>query len=106
MVAHANQPSSNASIYQVGSSLRNPVRYTNLQDYGFRYFSKKPWINKDGKPVKVGKITVLSSMASFHRYMTIRYILPLKGLELANTAFCKHCQGTYSDLNRKINIVM
>ncbi|KAJ4724785.1 Fatty acyl-CoA reductase [Melia azedarach] len=106
MVAHANQPSSDISIYQVGSSLRNPVRYTNLQDYGFRYFSKKPWINKDGKPVKVGKVTILSSMASFHRYMTIRYILPLKGLELANTVFCKYFQGTYNDLNKKINFVM
>ncbi|CAK7350083.1 unnamed protein product [Dovyalis caffra] len=76
-VAHANRPSVNA-IYQVGSSVRNPVRYTNLQDYGFNYFTKKPWIGKDGKPVKVGKVKVLSTMSGFSRYMTIRYLLLLK----------------------------
>lgn len=43
MVAHANRPSENA-IYQVGSSVRNPMRYTNLQDCGFNYFTNKPWM--------------------------------------------------------------
>ena len=77
MAAHANQPS-DRNIYQVGSSMRNPLRYRDLQEYGFCYFSKKPWINKDGKPVKVAKVMVLNDMASFHRYMTIRYVLFLK----------------------------
>ncbi|PPS04265.1 hypothetical protein GOBAR_AA16380 [Gossypium barbadense] len=104
MVAHAsNQPSE--TIYQVGSSMRNPVKYHNLQDFGYRYFSKKPWINKDGKAVIVGKIRVMDSMASFHRYMALRYLLPLKGLEFANTAFCHFFQGVCSDLNRKISFV-
>ncbi|MFQ6668956.1 hypothetical protein Gotur_034397 [Gossypium turneri] len=104
MVAHAsNQPSE--TIYQVGSSMRNPVKYRSLQDFGYRYFSKKPWINKDGKAVIVGKIRVMDSMASFHRYMALRYLLPLKGLEFANTAFCHFFQGVCSDLNRKISFV-
>ncbi|MED6205249.1 hypothetical protein PIB30_016042 [Stylosanthes scabra] len=104
MVAHAHHPSDN--IYHVGSSVRNPVRYTNLQDYGLRYFTAKPWINKDGTPVKVGKVTVFTNMASFRRYMFIHYLFWLKGLELANSAFCKYFQGTYQELNRKIQIVM
>uniref|UniRef100_A0A2P2NYX7 Fatty acyl-CoA reductase n=1 Tax=Rhizophora mucronata TaxID=61149 RepID=A0A2P2NYX7_RHIMU len=104
MVAHANQPSD--TIYHVGSSLRNAVKYSNLQDYGYRYFTKKPWIGKDGKPVRVGKVTVLSSMPSFRRYITIRYLLFLKGLELANTALCHLFDDTYSNLNRKINFVL
>lgn len=78
IAAHANQPSSENVIYQVGSSVRNPLRYSNLQDYGFRYFTKKPWINKDGKPVKVRKVLVLGDMASFRRYMSVRYLLFLK----------------------------
>ncbi|XP_048233569.1 fatty acyl-CoA reductase 3-like isoform X2 [Ricinus communis] len=77
MTAHANRPSENA-IYQVGSSVRHPLRYANLQDYGLNYFTKKPWIGKDGKPVKVGKVKVLDSMASFRRYMAVRYLLLLK----------------------------
>ncbi|ONI01192.1 hypothetical protein PRUPE_6G126900 [Prunus persica] len=104
MAAHANQPGE--VIYQVGSSMRNPVKYSNFHDYGFRFFTEKPWINKDGTPVKVGKVAVMGSMTTFHRYMTIRYLLLLKGLEVVNTAFCQYFKGTYVDLNRKIKFVM
>ncbi|KAJ1390241.1 hypothetical protein SESBI_37603 [Sesbania bispinosa] len=78
MVAHANQPSD--VIYHVGSSVRNPVRYSNLQDYALGYFTAKPWINKDGTAVKVGRVTVLTDMDSFRRYMFIRYMILLKVL--------------------------
>ncbi|XP_059627501.1 alcohol-forming fatty acyl-CoA reductase-like [Cornus florida] len=104
MVGYANQPYE--IIHQVGSSVANPMKLTGLQDYAFRYFTKNPWIGKDGKPVIVGKVTVLSTMASFHRYVAIHYLLPLKGLELVNAAFCQYFQGIYLDLNRKINFVM
>ena len=77
MMAHANQPSE-MTIYQVGSSLSNPFHYSSLQNYGLNYFSKHPWIDKAGNPVKVGKITVLRTMSSFRRYLAIRYLLPLK----------------------------
>lgn len=76
LVAHANQP--NDTIYHVGSSVRNPLTYQHLQDYGLRYFTAKPWIGKDGKPIKVGKVTILNNMTSFRRYMFIRYLLLLK----------------------------
>ncbi|KAK9938817.1 hypothetical protein M0R45_015536 [Rubus argutus] len=104
MAAHANEPGE--VIYQVGSSVRNPINYNALHDFGFRYFTRKPWINKDGKPVTVRKVTVMSSMDSFHRYMTLRYLLLLKGLEVVNTAFCQYFEGMYIDLNRKIKFVM
>ncbi|WCJ41793.1 Fatty acyl-CoA reductase 3 [Euphorbia peplus] len=110
IVAHANRLKLDGeeveAIYHVGSSVRHPLRYTNLQDYGFNYFTNKPWIGKDGKPVIVGKVKVLGSMASFRRYMAFRYLLLLKGLEVANTAFCRYFDGMYRDLNRKINFVM
>ncbi|XP_040995478.1 fatty acyl-CoA reductase 3-like [Juglans microcarpa x Juglans regia] len=104
MVAHANQPCD--IIYQVGSSVRNPVRNSILQEMGFRYFSQKPWIDKNGKPVKVSKALVLGDMDSFHRYMAIRYLLLLKGLELANKALCQYFRDKYLRLRRKINFVM
>ncbi|KAL4312409.1 hypothetical protein GQ457_01G038530 [Hibiscus cannabinus] len=94
-----------SNIYHVGSSMRNPVKYCHVQDFSFRYFSNNPWIDKDGKPVIVGKMRVMDSMASFHRYMALRYLLPLKGLELVNTAFCHFFQGVYDNLYRKINYV-
>lgn len=76
MVAHANQPCD--IIYHVGSSVANPIKYLNLKDYGFKYFTAKPCLNKEGKPIKVGNVAVLDNITSFHRYMFIRYLLPLK----------------------------
>ncbi|KAL1323499.1 hypothetical protein HN51_033817 [Arachis hypogaea] len=104
--AHATHRANGNGIYHVTSSVRNPLRNWNLQDVGYRYFTAKPWINKDGKAVKVGKCKILSSMDSFNRHMFLRYFLLLKGLQLANTAFCHFFQGTYLDLNRKIQIVL
>lgn len=106
MVAHANQWTTKTPIYQVGSSVRNPIRFTLLHELGHDYFTKHPWIDKEGKPVIVGKVKVLGSMASFRRYISIYYILPLKGLELANTAMCQLFQGTCTNLNRKINFIL
>ncbi|AES67032.2 putative oxidoreductase [Medicago truncatula] len=105
MMAHANQPNDNI-IYHVGSSIRNPITYRTFRDYNLRYFTKKPLINKDGKSIKVGNITVFSNIASFRRYMFICYMLPLKGLEVANSILCQYFQGIYTDLNRKISTVM
>ncbi|WJX50076.1 alcohol-forming fatty acyl-CoA reductase [Trifolium repens] len=104
MVSHANQPCD--SIYHVGSSVGNPVRYSNLRDYNFRYFTAKPCLDKEGNAIKVGKVTVLENMNSFQRYMFIRYLLPLKGLKLVNEAFCHYFQGMYFDINRKVHTVM
>ncbi|XP_020204094.1 fatty acyl-CoA reductase 3-like isoform X1 [Cajanus cajan] len=106
MVAHAKEPSLSDIIYHVGSSTVNSVRYLNLRDYSLKYFTEKPWINKDGKPVKVGKVNILSNMASFRRYMYIRYLLPLKGLEVVNAASCHYFEEMCVDFNRKIRTVM
>ncbi|KAG8387509.1 hypothetical protein BUALT_Bualt02G0028500 [Buddleja alternifolia] len=104
MAAHANQP--NERIYHIGSSVSNPLEFTWLQDYGLRYFTKHPWINKNGKPVIVGEITVLKTMDSFRKYMAIHYLLPLKVLKIVNTASCQYFQGLYLNLIRKVKFVM
>ncbi|KAL3530408.1 hypothetical protein ACH5RR_009730 [Cinchona calisaya] len=104
MAAHANQQSE-MTIYQVGSSVSNPLQFSNLHDFGIRYFSKHPWIDKKGKPVKVGHVTVLRTMESFRRYLAVRYLLPLKGLQIVNVALCQKFGGLYNDLYRKIKFV-
>ncbi|KAK9061611.1 hypothetical protein SSX86_018793 [Deinandra increscens subsp. villosa] len=105
MAAHANQPSC-GTIYHVGSSVSNPLQYKSLQNSGYRYFTKHPWINKDGKPIIVGEMKVLNSMASFQRYFSLRYMIPLQGLHVVNLAFCQAFNGTYTSLSRKINYVL
>lgn len=105
MAAHADQPGDQV-IYQIGSSVSNPIKFSFIQDYAFQYFTMHPWIDKEGKPVKVGKVTVFKTMESFHRFLAIRYFLPLKGLQLINIALCQYFRGLYNDMHRKIESVM
>ncbi|XP_022153083.1 fatty acyl-CoA reductase 3-like [Momordica charantia] len=105
MVAHELHPS-NQTIYHVGSSARNSMRNIDFQRFNFQYFTKNPWINRDGNVVKVGKVTVFESMTSFRRYIAIRYLTFLKGLEFANKAFCHSFQDKYVEMKRKFNLVM
>ncbi|KAK9079151.1 hypothetical protein SSX86_000821 [Deinandra increscens subsp. villosa] len=105
MAAHANQPDPE-TIYHIGSSISNPVKFSIVQRCGYRYFTEHPWIEKNGKPVIVGEVTVLNSMASFHRYIGLRYLLPLQVLHFLNLIFFQAFASTYDDLKRKINFVL
>ncbi|KZV52574.1 alcohol-forming fatty acyl-CoA reductase-like [Dorcoceras hygrometricum] len=104
MAANADQP--NESIYHVGSSVSNPLELKWFQEYGHIYFSQNPWIDKDGKPVIVGKLKLFDTIDSFHRYMYLHYLLPLKGLEVLNTACCQYFHNIYVESCRKIKFVM
>ncbi|PWA78006.1 NAD(P)-binding domain, Fatty acyl-CoA reductase [Artemisia annua] len=104
IVANASQTFSE-TIYHVGSSVSNPMKFSTIQKCGYLYFTQNPWIDSDGNPVKVGEVTVLKSMASFHRYITLRYLLPLHLIKVVNVIFCKAFAGTYENLKRKIDLV-
>lgn len=105
MAAHANQTSCE-TIYHIGSSVSNPMQFTTLQRAGYLYFSEHPWIEKDGKAVIVGEVKVLNSMASFHRYIALRYLLPLQVLRFVNIVSCQAFAETYKNLKRKITFVL
>ncbi|KAL6202497.1 hypothetical protein ACLB2K_026205 [Fragaria x ananassa] len=105
MVVNSNQSSGNI-IYQVGSSSRNPLNFFQMHEFIFQYFTKKPWVNKDGEPVIVTKGTILTTMATFRMYMNIRYMLPLKGLKFVNKAFGQYFQDIYVNYSRKLDLVM
>ncbi|XP_060668544.1 probable fatty acyl-CoA reductase 4 isoform X1 [Ziziphus jujuba] len=77
MAAHANQ-SSDATIYQIGSSLKNPIDMPNIRRFFFQYLTKNPLEGKKGNPVKVGKLVLLSNAAVLQMYMLIRFMLPIK----------------------------
>ncbi|KAJ4967250.1 hypothetical protein NE237_019099 [Protea cynaroides] len=104
MAAHMNE--SGEFIYQVGSSIRNPTDFNKFQEYAYHYFTKDPFMDKHGRPIKVRKIAVFTSMDGFYKYIAIRYLLPLKVFQLINIAFCKYFQSKYDDQNRKIGFVM
>uniref|UniRef100_A0A7N0UZF3 Fatty acyl-CoA reductase n=1 Tax=Kalanchoe fedtschenkoi TaxID=63787 RepID=A0A7N0UZF3_KALFE len=104
MAVHADKPGE--TVYQVGSSRRNPIKFSQIPGMGYNHFSQKPWIGKDGKPVVVGPVKIMGSMDTFHRYVYVRYLLPLKALEFANIVSCHYFDGVYGNSKRKIDIVM
>ncbi|TXG73645.1 hypothetical protein EZV62_002224 [Acer yangbiense] len=106
MVTNTNQHSSDPIIYQVGSSMRNAVKLSNISDFMYRYFTKSPPCNKNGKPIKVSYLIFLGTWAKFRRYMAIRYLLPLKGLKLMNSILFQHYKGITADSDRKLKLVM
>lgn len=77
-MAAAHADGAAQTIYHVGSSVSKPVSYHRLQDYGFRYFTERPWIAKNGKAVAVGRGTQLGTRIAVRRYMELHYLIPLK----------------------------
>ncbi|KAL3565494.1 hypothetical protein D5086_033540 [Populus alba] len=105
MLEYANRSTTSEIIYHVGSSLRNPFKFSNLNELLFRYFTQNPLIDKEGKPIKVGEVTAFSSMASFRIYMAIRYSLPLKVfqyLAIITGLFQKPYKDKYTALDRNL----
>ncbi|CAI0553363.1 unnamed protein product [Linum tenue] len=89
-------------VYHLGSSSKNPIRLPEIHRLSKAFFAKDPWKNRQGKPVKAGKVTTFSSMASFHVYMAIRFQLPLKIMGLLSASCCHKLEADYVDLRRQL----
>ncbi|KAG2397460.1 Alcohol-forming fatty acyl-CoA reductase [Vigna angularis] len=94
---------SKALIYHIGSSLRNPFRISDLEDLAHQYFTKHPLTDMYGKPVASSKkVTWMSSVSSFHRYVNIRYMLALKGVKVMNKVCCYGHEAFYNESKEKV----
>uniref|UniRef100_A0A3Q7X2A3 Fatty acyl-CoA reductase n=1 Tax=Cicer arietinum TaxID=3827 RepID=A0A3Q7X2A3_CICAR len=60
MVARSKNLCTNL-IYNISSSVRNPINISDFLDNMYCYFTKNPWINKNGKPVLIAKKMALFS---------------------------------------------
>lgn len=104
IVAHGNIESSQEFIYHISSSKRNPLKLVNIPLFLHHYFTKNPWIDKDGNIIKVKEITTFNNMDSFRTYISRYYWPLLKILELANLLSWYYLiDGTYQNLRRKID---
>ncbi|KAK6776497.1 hypothetical protein RDI58_027498 [Solanum bulbocastanum] len=106
IVAHGNNKSyQNHFIYHISSSKINPLKSGDAKLFMFHYFTKNPWIGKNGNKIKVKEITFLSSMDSFQAYISRYYWPLLKVLQLANVLTWYYLlDGTYTNLKRKIDM--
>ncbi|KAM0941784.1 putative oxidoreductase [Dioscorea sansibarensis] len=76
MVSHTQQ--NGMFIYHVGSSNRNTVKLCFVSELFQKYFLVNPCTNKDGKPIKLPKISLFPFMGVFYTCMAIRHKLPIQ----------------------------
>ncbi|KAK2433746.1 alcohol-forming fatty acyl-CoA reductase [Trifolium repens] len=102
---HSNEPPKNF-IYHISSSLRNPIKCSDLSNICYHYFMKSPCINQNGKPIDITKgIYVVNSFAAFNIYMIIRYVLLLQVLYLVNKICRQSFQDVYNNQSRKYRVM-
>ncbi|KAG9457255.1 hypothetical protein H6P81_001763 [Aristolochia fimbriata] len=86
LTSHFRQPSE--EVYHLCSSIRNPPTYYKFRDWSYQYFMKHPHVGKNGKPIKVKRLTMKSTWRSFYIFMNLRFNLPLKVLSMINCVAC------------------
>ncbi|KAG2333531.1 hypothetical protein Bca4012_016865 [Brassica carinata] len=103
--AEHSRESGSHTIYHVGSSYRNPVMYKQIYEILNRFFMESPLLGRNGLPV-VPNVTILSTMARFRVYTSIRYKLPLQILRLLRLIFPSQIGEKYEVHNRRFNKAM
>lgn len=104
MVVNANK--SHKIIYHVGTSLRNPLKFSDFNNFMFQYCTKNPWLYNDGSPVEAGKLKMVRTMADFHLHMKIRSMLPVQALKFQNKEFDQYFQDIYANYNQQVKSVI
>ncbi|KAK8683354.1 hypothetical protein V6N13_039416 [Hibiscus sabdariffa] len=105
-VHYANHQYSREIIYHVSSSLQNPMKYSDIQKFAYCYFTKNPWVDRNGRSVKIGELTVISRTDLFFLSMQLKYVLPLKVFYLINIFCCQRFKKVHTKLDRQIKFVM
>lgn len=78
MTKHAQQPG--LQVYQVASSVVNPMTFNILADVALELFRKDPMLDRAGKPIKVDRMRFVENMQAFNLYMWFKYQLPVQVL--------------------------
>jgi len=92
-------------IYHIGSSMRNPLKISELIHLICRYFSEKPYINAEGDLVKVKQPNVQSAMSSFYELMDIHYKVPLQNMLRSGLSTAIN-HDRYNQLKREYNVTV
>ncbi|XP_021729658.1 alcohol-forming fatty acyl-CoA reductase-like [Chenopodium quinoa] len=104
MKTHINQ--SNLTVYQVGSSYRNPITFDEVHDILFRYFTKNPWTNRDGNLVKIRRGFVLSNIFIFEIIFSLLHFIVQMALILASRMGGSSLQHSLLNFDKKLKIAM
>ncbi|KAK9664494.1 hypothetical protein RND81_14G046400 [Saponaria officinalis] len=69
MAMHGTSGKSEISVYQVASSVVNPLVYGDLGDLAYRYFTKCPCLDAQGRPIKVEPFKFYESVDDFSSHI-------------------------------------
>ncbi|XP_058763057.1 fatty acyl-CoA reductase 1-like [Vicia villosa] len=97
---HSNQPPKNF-IYHVSSSIRNPLRYSDIRNFCHWYFTKNPCINQNGKPIVVSNPFRVNNFDAFNIYMSATQ----RVLNLVSKICPNSLQDVYDKKSRQIRMM-
>ncbi|KMT03618.1 hypothetical protein BVRB_8g190320 [Beta vulgaris subsp. vulgaris] len=104
MKSHVNQPY--LTIYQVGSSYRNPITFKEVHGTLYRYFTKNPWSNREGIPVKIAEGLVLNNILIFQIIIMVwQFLVQMILILVRRMAGGSNIQRSLFNLDKKLNIV-
>lgn len=84
MAKHGTAGNQETNIYQVASSVVNPLVFKDLAKLLYEHFSSSPYIDSNGSPVPVSTMKLFSSMEDFSSHLW-RHAINTSGLgALAN----------------------
>ncbi|KAL3623806.1 Fatty acyl-CoA reductase 2 [Castilleja foliolosa] len=79
MAKHGSSGKPEYSIYQVASSVVNPLVFRDLAKLLYEHFNSSPFIDKSGSPVRVPKMKLFSSMEDFSSHLSRTGLANLDG---------------------------
>lgn len=69
MAKHGEAGKSESNIYQIASSVVNPLVFKDLATLLFDHFNSFPCMDSKGKPIRVPKMELFSSMEDFSSHL-------------------------------------
>ncbi|XP_072979734.1 probable fatty acyl-CoA reductase 4 [Typha angustifolia] len=102
LAAHSHESSS--FIYQIGSSLQNPLTIGEFISMAYRYCVQNPFTKRDGSLIKVKQVQ-LTTMAVFQICMSLLLKVPLQALRLLGVLH-PQMRSKYNQLNRAYAYVL
>lgn len=69
MAKHGEAGKSESNIYQIASSVVNPLVFKDLATLVYEHFNSFPCIDSKGKPIQVPKMELFSSMEEFSSHL-------------------------------------
>ncbi|KAL3534111.1 hypothetical protein ACH5RR_002572 [Cinchona calisaya] len=79
MAKHREAGKSECNVYQIASSVVNPLVFKDLATLVFEHFNSFPWVDSKGKPIRVPKMELFCSMEDFASHLW-RHAISRSGL--------------------------